>query len=354
MDNLKSQIPNPKSERIGQRYLRQILFKEIGESGQEVIKNSKVVIIGCGALGTVSANNLTRIGVGKIRIIDRDYVDWTNLGTQVLFNETDARQRIPKAIAAFNKLKEINSEIVIEPVVGDYNSQNCEELVKGFDLIVDGTDNLETRFLMNTVAIKNSIPWIYSACVGSQGFLMNIIPKKTPCLKCLFQSQPVPGTLMTCETEGVLNAVPGVLGAIQSSEAIKIILGKKAIEGLLTMNLWTDEFLTLKVKKNKECPICVKGDFSQVFSSQKVESVITLCGRNGFHISPGVNKRFDVPLKQLAERLKPLAEVSNNGYLISFQVEGYEITVFKDGRAIIKGAKDKNEVRSLYARYIGL
>jgi len=334
------------------RYSRQILFPEIGEEGQKRLLESSVLILGCGALGTVIANNLARAGIGRLKLVDRDFVSLEDLQRQILFNEEDVRLRLPKALAARNVLQKVNSLLKVESLVLDVNPSNVEEIVKGVDLILDGTDNMETRFLLNIACIKQGTPWIYGAAVGSQGVTMNILPEETPCLCCLIPSLPLPGSLSTCDTLGVLNSIPSIIGSIEANEAIKILLHHPQVSrDLISIDVWKQEFSKVKVKKREDCPICVKKEFEYP-KIQTISREVTLCGRNSLQISP--ERRIGISLNELAQRLSRITEVLTNEYLLAFQVEGCDLTVFADGRLIIKGDVTEAKARSLYAKYIGV
>ena len=328
-----------------ERYAKQIILREIGREGQRKLLNSKVAIVGCGALGSMMANNLARAGIGKIKVIDRDYVELDNLQRQFLYDEEDAKQSLPKAIACYNKLRKINSEIEIEPVIADVNPSNIESLIKGYDLVLDATDNMETRFLINDACHKNRIPWIYSAVIATEGMTLNILPGKA-CLRCFIQSMP--SSLPTCETEGILNTTVAIVASIATTEAMKILLGKDVREEALYVDAWRNEFLTIKVKKRKNCPTC-NGNYE--FLNKKTGSqFIALCGRNAYQIMP--MKKLSI--EDVYEKVKKIAKIlAYKDYMLRFSIENYEFIVFPDGRIIIKGVKDEKIAKSLYSRYIG-
>lgn len=333
------------------RYSRQVLFREIGEHGQKLIQEASVLIIGCGALGTVSANHLARAGVGKIKIVDRDYVELDNLQRQILFDEEDAIRRLPKAVAAVEKLRKVNSDIQIESEVLDANPQNIESLITSVSLVVDATDNVETRYLINDTCIKNNIPWIYAGVVSSYGMTMDIIPGKSACFRCLVKSPPPPGSLPTCDMVGVLNSVPGVIASIQATEALKILIGHQDVGGnLIHVDLWTEEFGKFNIERDPNCPACGQKKFDFLHGDTFSEA-FSLCGRNAVQISPLKDTRFN--LKGLKERLMPLGEVDDNGFFLSFKVGQYELIIFPEGRAMVKGTTDESIARSLFAKYVG-
>ena len=331
-----------------ERYSRQVILPQFGLEGQEKLSKSRVAIIGCGALGSVVANTLARAGVGHIAIIDRDFVELNNLQRQVLFDEADVGR--PKAIAACEKLKRINSSIIIEPVVKDVNHTNIESLIRDVDLILDGTDNFHTRFVVNDACVKHGIPWIYAAAIGTSGLLMPILPDG-PCLRCLFPSPPPAGALPTCDTAGVLSTAPLVVAGCESTEAIQLLLGKAKESRLAMIDVWEQTFSTLEVEKAAECVCCGKREF-EFLNAEKEEIITSLCGRNAIQITPATPGQISLP--ELAAKLSLLGEVEQTEYILVFRTDGKEISVFADGRAIIKGTDDAKLARSLYARYVGV
>ena len=349
-----------------ERYSRQILFGEIGEAGQQRLLESSAVIVGCGALGTALANLLARAGVGKLRIVDRDFVEPSNLQRQTLFEESDARESLPKAVAAERRLRAINSGVSVEGVVADVSSKNAEELLAGFPLILDGTDNFETRFLLNDVAIHLNVPWIYAAVVASYGVTLTVRPGVTACLACALESggptdgengSHAPGsgthsgTEDTCDTVGVLGAAAGVIASIEAAEAIKLLVGKTESVGgrLLSFDVWSGRFQSVRVARNPECRACALHEFT--YLEGEAQPHLTMCGRDSVQIH---ERRRQLDLAALGRRIAPtVAEVRENGFLLRFRVPPFEMTVFADGRAIIKGTRDPSVARSLYARYIG-
>ncbi len=335
-----------------ERYSRQVLFSGIGRKGQESILRSRVIIIGCGALGSVIANNLARAGVGEIKIADRDFVELQDLGRQILFDEEDAKERLPKAIAALNKLKKINSSIHLEAEVLSVEPRNIEKLIEGCQVVLDGTDNMETRFLINDACVKNWIPWIYGGVIGATGMSMNIIPEKTPCLRCVIHKLPLPGTLPTCDTQGVINPLPSAIGSWQSSEALKMLMGSDSLnQSLIYLDFWQGTFNKSHIMRRGNCLTCGKRDF-RILKSEEISWVTALCGRNAVQISPP--EETNISLENLRQTLGKVGEVSYNGYLLSFKTNGYELVVFPQGRVIIKGTTDKSVARSLCAKYVGL
>jgi len=332
------------------RYSRQMLFEAIGREGQKKLAGSSAVIVGCGALGTVIADRMARAGVGGIRIVDRDFVELDNLQRQVLFTEEHARLRIPKAVAAASVLEAANSEIEIEAVVSDVTTANVEKLIEGCDILMDATDNLETRFLMNDACLKAGIPWIHGAAVGSFGQEMPIVGGVTACYLCLMPEPPsVP--LQGCDVMGVLSTVTGIIAEIQTTHAIQMLTSNHIPDSTLTyIDVWECEFERIVVERVRDCPACVKGEY-RFLKGSEVSWSTALCGRNSVQISPAREMILD--MEDLACSLGRLGHVTDNGYLLVFSVDGYEMTLFPNGRAIIKGTTDESVARSLYSRYIG-
>lgn len=334
------------------RYSRQILIEKIGESGQQKLLSSRVLVIGCGALGTVIANNLVRAGIGYIKIVDRDCVELDNLQRQMLFDEEDVEKGMPKAVAAANKLRKINSSIEIDAEVKDVTHKNIEELMSDADIILDATDNFETRLLINDACSKHNTPWIYGAAISSYGMTMNIIPGETACFRCIVSDLPAPGSTHTCDTAGVLNAITSLIASLQSNEAIKLLLGdKNANQKLLVIDLMDNSFEKLRVNKRDNCPLCRDGKLEYLDLKGRREP-IKLCGREMVQITP--QREMEVSLEQLKEKLERIGHASYMGYLLKFSVDKYELIIFPDGRAFVKGVSDKETARSLYAKYIGI
>ena len=337
------------------RYLRQVRFPGLGEEGQRKLLASRVLLAGCGALGSMIASTLTRAGVGFLRLVDRDVVEWSNLHRQVLYDETDARAGIPKAIAAANHLRQINSEITLEPVVADLEASNIAALVRDVDLILDGTDNFETRFLLNDAALKWEKPWVLGGCLGAEGQTMTIVPGVTPCLRCLMPEMPAAGTTPTCETAGILAPIAHLIASLQTIEAIKILSGNlAAINPKLTvLDLWGNRVRQLEVatlKSRSTCPACQGKQYAWLEGTRGSYGKV-LCGRNAVHLA--CESPFPVSLEALAIRLEELGSVARSPYLLRFRVDDYQITIFSDGRAIIQGTEDIPTARKLYARYVG-
>ncbi|MFL5626893.1 MAG: ThiF family adenylyltransferase [Ktedonobacteraceae bacterium] len=338
---------------ISDRYTRQTLFGPIGKAGQELLQASTVTIIGCGALGTVLANNLCRAGIGHLVIADRDYIELNNLQRQILFDEDDIARRLPKAIAAAEKLRRINSETTIEPLVEDINADGIEFLVQSTDLVLDATDNFETRYLLNDVCVKYARPWIYSGVIASYGVTMNIIPGETACLRCVFPEMPLPGTTPTCDTAGVLNGIVGAITGIASTEALKILLkSEKISRAMFWLDVWENTSERIELPRQIDCLTCGQHSYEFLDALAGTQST-SLCGRNAVQVRNG-RRGAVLDFSQLAERLRPVGEVSYNDFLLRFTVDTYELTVFPDARAIIKGTDDEQIARSVYARYIGM
>lgn len=312
--------------------------------------SSRVTVLGVGALGTVIATQLARAGVGHLRLIDRDLVELSNLQRQVLFDEEDARQRLPKVVAAAHKLGAANSEVSIEPLVADVTPLNVEELLSGCDLVLDGTDNLETRFLLNDACIKLGIPWIYGGALGAVGCCMTIVPGQTACLRCLLDQSPAPGSTPNCETLGVLAAATGAVASLQCADALWLLAGNPPRSSLLYLDLWTHEFANVQVPRRADCPACVGHQFDYLKGKQ-VSWTTVLCGRNAVQIVPPGEPHIE--LEELQRRLAPLGQVSFNQFTLSFRVGERELVIFPTGRAIVRGTTDEAEARTLYARYVG-
>ncbi len=334
------------------RYSRQILFSAIGEAGQKRIKAAKVVLVGCGALGTVSSEMLTRAGIGKLTLIDRDFVEESNLQRQSLFTEKDAQQGLPKAAVAERELRAINSDVEVEGVIEDVTWQNIDRLCRDSDLIVDGTDNFETRFLMNDFAVKEKVPWIYGACVGSYGVAFAFQANRSACLQCLFEQPTDVGTTETCDTAGILAPIVHVIAAFQVAQSLKILVGESPPQEILQIDVWTGTWQTISAEKarNQQCRCCGKHQF-HFLEGQENKKLTRLCGRNAVQISPPRPTRSD--FQKISKRLDKSAQIDLNEYLLRIRVDGYEIALFADGRSIIRGTDDFTEARAIYAKYIG-
>jgi molybdopterin/thiamine biosynthesis adenylyltransferase len=326
------------------------MFPAIGEEGQVKLSKGNVVIIGCGALGTNIATFLVRAGVGKVRIVDRDFIEYHNLQRQVLFDEKDIKAQLPKAIAAERHLREVNSSVEIEGIVADANYTNIERFCSGADVILDGLDNFETRLLINDVALKHKIPWVYGGAIASQGMTMTVIPGETPCLRCVSPFLPDPEATPTCETAGIVGTVPAVIGALQATEAIKILVGAEINRELITVDIWKGIFHHLKVARREDCPACHgKYDF---LDERFVIRTTSFCGQSRA-VQVVNTKVTQIALDELAARLRSASDVSHNEFMLRFNVDGKEIIVFPDGRAIINNTVDESVARELYAKYVG-
>jgi molybdopterin-synthase adenylyltransferase len=336
------------------RYIRQIRFPPLGEEGQRRLASARALICGCGALGSVIANTLVRAGVGAVRIVDRDFVELSNLARQTLFDEADAAAGLPKAVAAAEKLCRINSSVEVEPVVADVNYANVERFYDGVDVILDGTDNFETRFLINDAAVKLRLPWIYGGCLGAEGQTMTIIPGETACLRCLMETCPKPGSTPTCDTAGILGPIVGVIASIEAVEAIKILSGNRdSISRQLTIvDLWLNRIKQVDVSRLRDeadCAACKRGEYSWLAGREGSRTAV-LCGRNAVQLTnPGAN----FSLTELAGRLAGVGTITLNQYLLRLKVPPHEITLFSDGRAIITGTENVAVARTVYAKYIG-
>ena len=334
------------------RYSRQILFNGIGEEGQRKLLAARVLIVGCGALGTAHAETLARAGVGHLRIVDRDFIEPSNLQRQTMFTESDAEKRLPKAIAAANHLHEINSEIDVEPHVADVNYSNIEQLIDGCDVVVDGTDNFATRYLINDACVKHNVNWIYGAAVGSYGVTMTIRPHQTACLRCVFEEAPAAASAPTCDTSGVIMPIINVVSAVQISEVMKLIAVRldDLHASLMQFDVWRNEWRRINPGAPRaDCPTCALGEYETL--SQAGDAAAVLCGRDAVQISPSQPTRIN--FSSLADRLRRAGEVKFNEYLLRFKTGEFELTVFQDARSIIRGTDEIALARSLYAKYIG-
>lgn len=337
------------------RYSRQTLFPPLGVEGQRRLLESQALIVGCGALGTVVANTLARAGVGRLRIVDRDFVELSNLQRQVLFDEDDAAAAMPKAVVAAEKLRRVNSQIEIEPIVADVDHANIEALCRGVQVILDATDNFEIRFLINDAALKWDIPWVYGGCLGAEGQTMTIVPGVTPCLRCLMSESPPPGTTPTCDTAGILAPIIGVIASMESLEAIKILSGRAdAISRTLNIiELWDNRLRQVNVSGLRDavdCPACQRREFPWLDGQRGSQSAV-LCGRNAVQLShPGGG---GLSLEALAHKWASVGHVMRNAYLVRLTVDGYVLTLFADGRAIIGGTNEVAVARTVFARYVG-
>ena len=336
-----------------ERYSRQILFAGIGREGQERLLRSRVLILGCGALGTAQAEALARAGVGSLRIVDRDFVEESNLQRQTMFTERDARERLPKAVACARRISEINADVAAEAAVADAHHANIERFVADRDLVLDGTDNFATRYLVNDACVKHNVNWIYGAAVGSYGVTMTVRPRVTPCLRCVFPEQPAAGSAQTCDTAGVVMPIISTVAAAQVAEALKLLAGDTNAlhNSLLQFDVWRNEYRRVALgAPAPDCPACALGRYESL-EAEAVEFAAALCGRDAVQISP--RRAAPIDLRALAARLGRAGEVQVNEYLLRLRAGRYELTVFKDARAIIRGTDDAATARTLYARYVG-
>lgn len=340
---------------LQEKYSRQVLFAEIGEEGQRRLLASSAVVVGCGAIGAACAALLVRAGVGRMRIVDRDFVEPSNLQRQTLFDEADARASLPKAVAAERKLRTFNSSVEVQGLVADVTPRNAAGLLAGFPLILDGTDNFETRFLINDFAVFSGTPWIYAAAVAAYGLTMTIRPGLTPCLACLLESRAQnpsgPGLDETCDTVGVLGPIVNLIASLEAAEAMKILSGRFEVlhARLISCDVWTGRFQSVQVPRNPDCRACSRREFS--YLQGEAQPHVTMCGRDSVQIH---EHSRSLDLAALQRRLAPtVSDVRQNEFLLCFRVPPYQMTVFADGRAILKGTKDPAVARSLYARYIG-
>lgn len=350
-----------------------MLFEHVGVDGQRRLRRARVVLVGCGALGSVLAGTLVRAGIGALRLIDRDFPELNNLQRQTLFDEDDVAQGLPKAEAAARKLRRVNSEVAIEPVVADLHAENAEHLCTGQDLILDGTDNLEARFLMNDVAVKHGIPWVYGACIGAEGLVLPVLPRQTACLRCIWDEPPPPGSLPTCDTVGVLASAVSVVASLQAIEALKILIGRhdEVNRHLTAINVWAGRMRTIRVQSAFEggvCPCCALGRFD-FLTAARGSTTTTLCGRDAVQVlprpapatradGPGAGagpSRTAPPLFEAVRRRLPAAcRARGNAFILQFDADGCIVTLFSDGRAIVKGTSRPAAARAIYARYVGI
>lgn len=335
------------------RYNRQTLLPQIGQAGQDRLRTGRVLLVGCGALGTQTAEQLARAGVGFLRIADRDIVELSNLQRQTLFDESHARDATPKALAAAQRLAAVNSDVLVEPHVVDVDSESIRALVDGVHLVIDGTDNVVTRYLINDIAIQNGIPWVYGACVGVEGRVMPVLPSNGPCLRCVFETPPAPGELTTCDTVGVLGSAAAMVASMQTVAAIRILIGDPPELKLTTLNAWAGRVTQVDVSDGRraDCPCCARRDFVYLNNPPAVGA--SLCGRDAVQIRGARNQQVD--LSKLFDRLSRVGEVRRSEYLLRAQLKenNRKLTVFPDGRAIIHGTTDLTAARAIYDRYVG-
>lgn len=332
-----------------ERYSRQILFAPIGQAGQAKFLDASVCIAGCGALGSFQAEALARAGVGQLRLIDRDYVDYTNLQRQWLYSEADAQNESPKAIAAARRLHDLNHHVKIEPFVADLTPSNAEELIQGCDIILDGTDNFETRYLLNDLSVKLNIPWIYGAAVGSYGVVMPVVPERGPCFACVYP-QPPTGPQPTCDVNGVLASTTAAVASLQVATALRLLVGWPGFECRIhTLDVWQGTSKQISAgRRDPDCPVCAARDFRYLEGRRRTP--VSLCGRNAVQLHENARP---LNLDELATRLRPHGNVRVNEFALRLVLPKYQLTFFPDGRAIIKGTTDIGIARSLYARLVG-
>jgi adenylyltransferase/sulfurtransferase len=336
-----------------ERYSRQMILPGWGRQGQELLAQRTAVVVGCGALGSHIASHLVRIGIGRLVLADRDFVEWHNLPRQALYSEQDAAQGLPKAVAAGRRLRLINSSVDIAELVMDVNADTVEDLVRGADLVLDGADNFEVRYLVNEACVKLGIPWVYGGVLGSYGLSAAILPGETPCLRCLLGPMPAPGSVPTCETAGVLGPAVAVVAALEVTEGLKVLLDQRQslLRSLVMVDLWTGDFDRAAIQKGTaRCPVCDEGHYELLTERQEVHATV-LCGRGAIQIRPGRGQSVD--LEAVAARLSAIGPVTVSAYFVRFAADGCEFTLFGDGRAIVKGVSDPVAARALYARYVG-
>ena len=324
-----------------------------GELGQRLLLTKTAVVVGCGALGSHIASHLVRAGVGRLILADRDFVEWHNLPRQALYSEADAEAGTPKAVAAARRLRQINSLVEIEEHVVDVNADTVEDLISGADVVLDGGDNFEVRYLVNEACVKQGVPWVYGGVLGTYGLTAPIMPGETPCLRCLLGPMPAPGTVPTCETAGVLGAVVATIAALESTEALKLLLERhdEVLRSLAMVDVWKGDMERVETHKGTaSCPVCDEGRY-ELLEAELGTAAVVLCGSNAVQITPRPAPRLD--LAELAERLSDIGLVDANEHLLRLEVEGVQLTVFADGRTIVKGTGDLAEARVLYARYVG-
>lgn len=336
-----------------ERYSRQVAYPAIGEEGQRRVMAGTVAVVGCGALGSAVANLLVRAGVGRVRIADRDYLELNNLQRQTLFDEDDVAGGLPKAVAAAAHLRRINSAVTVEPLVCHVDARNVREVIGDADVVVDGTDNFETRYLVNDACVRWGLPWVYGGVIGAYGLTMTVRPGQSACLRCAFPEIAPPGTVETCETAGVLASAVSVVAAWQASEALKLLTGavEQLNRGLISFDLWGNALRQVRrLERRPDCPTCQQGRF-EFLEATAITRATSLCGRNAVQVSPPRTAEMD--LAQVGERLRRVGQVARNEYLLRFRAEGYEMTLFPDARAIVKGTDDESVARAFYARYVG-
>ena len=337
-----------------ERYSRQVLFPPIGVQGQQRLSRAHVTLIGCGALGSAIAEMIVRAGIGHLLLIDRDFVELSNLQRQMLFDERDVAENLPKAQAAARRLRQINSSVEITPIVADVNHENIQQFVEQSTLILDGTDNLQTRYLINDVAIKLSIPWVYGACIAARGMVMAIQPGGRPCLRCLFDEPPEPGQMETCDTAGIIGPIVNIIAGLQVTEALKLLAAdtEATNPSLINIELWQNQLRQTPLDNLTDGCACCRDRNFEFLGGRGSLSTISLCGSNAVQIRPR-RQHPKLDLAELAGRLAESGPVTRNEFLLKLTLPDREMTVFPDGRAIVKGTNSIDEARSLYARYVG-
>jgi molybdopterin/thiamine biosynthesis adenylyltransferase len=336
-----------------ERYSRQMILPGWGREGQQRLAEKTAAIVGCGALGSHIASHLVRAGVGRLVVADRDFVEWHNLPRQALYSEADAAEGIPKAVAAARRLCQINTLVEIEEHVLDVNADTVEDLIVGADVVLDGADNFEVRYLVNEACVKHGIPWVYGGVLGTYGLTAAILPGETPCLRCLLGPMPPPGAVPTCETAGVLGPAVAIVAALEATEGLKVLLDKRdeLLKSLVMVDVWSGDFERAQTQKSKvRCPVCDDGKY-ELLEAERGSTAAVLCGRTAVQISH--RPPHPVDLQVLADRLSGVGTVEVNEYLLRLDVEDAQLTVFPDGRTIVKGTDDPSQARALYARYIG-
>jgi molybdopterin/thiamine biosynthesis adenylyltransferase len=336
-----------------QRYSRQMILPGWGREGQVRLASKTAAVVGCGALGSHIAAHLARAGVGRLVLADRDFVEWHNLPRQALYSEADAAGDIPKAVAAARRLRQVNSLVQVEEHVVDVNADTVENLIAGADVVLDGTDNFEVRYLLNEACVKHGMPWVYGGVLGTYGLSAVILPGETPCLRCLLGPMPPPGSVPTCETAGVLGPAVAIIAALEATEGLKILLDRRdeLLRSLVMVDVWSGDFERAQTQKGKaRCPVCDDHHFELLDAEQGTTTAV-LCGRSAVQVSPRPAQNLD--LAALAERLADAGPVSVNEYLLRLDVEGCQLTVFPDGRTLVKGTDEPARARALYARYVG-
>ena len=336
-----------------ERYGRQMLLPGWGEQGQRLLRRKTATVVGCGALGSHIAGHLVRAGVGRLILADRDFVEWHNLPRQTLYSEADAENSVPKAVAAARRLRQLNSLVEIEEHVVDVNADTVEDLITGSDLVLDGADNFEVRYLVNEACIKHGVPWVYGGVLGTYGLTAPIVPGETPCLRCMLGPMPPPGAVPTCETAGVLGTVVATIAALEATEGLKLLQERndEVLRSLAMVDVWKGDMERVETHKGSAiCPVCDEGRY-EMLQADPGQVAVVLCGRTAVQITPQPAGRLD--LAQLAERLGDAGLVGANEHLLRFEVEGVQLTVFADGRTIVKGTGDLTQARALFARYVG-